>query len=300
LTIVINNLDLLVDYSCRFVRLSEYRGGSGEDAVNRFDVPATLVDYRTLSCITPCWGCTFPGTDTRVLVVNDTDSHFRFERSKFNYSFYEVWDYLETKNEFGARGGDLVNVSAYGLDPEAQYQMSFQDDYGNSMLSNVTVPPGQTTSATLYTPSWGRDHIAAYAHLTLFHLPHDVNIRNETVDTSPLAVNVNPTARSTVDDVGVSGAVYTYMTPDNTDGWLHFYPVTLDIRYSSKGGLLENSSLAGGGAQGGQSLILNVFGFDTDAHYLCRFTSSTNVSVYYTHIYNVCMCMCVWKKRYNK
>ena len=102
-----NNLDTRRPHTCRFVRLTEYDVsleavfgalvGTLAGALpgsQYLDAPATAVDDRTVTCVTPAWGAHFPATDVRVLLLegNGRDlvvlEHFR--EAEFTFSFYEV------------------------------------------------------------------------------------------------------------------------------------------------------------------------------------------------------------------
>ncbi|MEO1777074.1 MAG: hypothetical protein AAFS07_19205, partial [Pseudomonadota bacterium] len=153
-------------YQCRFVRAADYdtflaSGGAEGQALS---VNATVLDYRTAACATPAWGAAFPAALVRVLLVLDDGSvQPRVEAANFTFDFYEVWDGAVVSTQFGARGGDPVSIAAFGVDPSAPYEVTFDGSVDSLVLS---ISPASTTQLNFSTPAWGEAFVADNVSVT--------------------------------------------------------------------------------------------------------------------------------------
>jgi len=339
LTIRANNIDTRANYTCRFVRLAEYEAlpdssgsGDGANASQLMDVPATFLvedddgaaDLRDLACTTPAWGAVYPGTDVRVLLLSDavgrSDSfgyntptssgtmvvHTRFWSSQFNYSFFEIWDEVDSndnrRRSMGARGGDNLTFAAWGLDSNATYSVAFTDlSTGFSMVVPADVS-GAPTLLTAISPAWGTNFSAAHATITLFHsrsagkgssmsanpamvpseatatvLPQvEAGCCTAAVSLSSDSINTGSSLYLFPADASV---VFVYRAPDNVDVTYSFFPVHNGVLHSAQGGLLNGTHIPGGPAHGGSvPLSINVYGLNPSAWYTCRFVGRSNQS----------------------
>ncbi len=112
-------------------------------------------------------------------------------------------------------------MSAFGLDPAANYNMSFVDSRGHTL--SVPAFPTSTTSLLATSPAWGDTFEAATAAVVILH-------SYSSSSTTPVAAqDVPAAAASTVlgGSASDSTVVYAYRTPDNKDGLYVFPPPLL-------------------------------------------------------------------------
>jgi hypothetical protein len=215
----VNNLYPTSKYRCRFIRVADYDLSIATkiDGGNEYlDADAHLVDYRTINCTTPQWGAVYPGTDVRILLLEDSDgelsAHDRVTAAKFNYSFYEIWDNYVSPMDFGAKGNDTITFSAYGLDSEASYAVAFRDSDGNNFT--VAAHAESVSVLTAKSPPWGSFYVEAVANITLYHAKRvgGTEARASHVDVTALAtINMN------YPKVYGDAPIFVYLTQDNNN-----------------------------------------------------------------------------------
>jgi len=238
-------------YSCRFLPADDYNATASLDSSKFFmDSPARSLGKSTVQCTTPAWGAMFAAAKTRLLLIIESGSSIssqdRVEALGYNYTFYEVWYKVEPKGilQHGACGGDMMNISLFGVDASADYYLQFTS--GSDILSgncSISQPLMAKSILVCTTPSWG-----TYFRAT--------NTSIELLRTAPRSSNdeVIPAA------FDIRGQAWDF----------DFYEV--------QSGVLSypNENGPGGLVSGGEVVKLAVYGFDTRSSYFCRFTSIEN------------------------
>jgi len=238
--IIASSLVRSSNYSCRFSR-DKY----GNTESDYLDSVATLspTSDTEISCVTPAWGSQYAAANTHVLLVRTIegveDVHEKVQEAHLNYSFYTVWDnFTVVSGYYGARGGDVLNISGYGIDPLAAYKVRF-DGSSHGQYGNCT--GGENPRSVLCIAThWGKYYKAATASVSLY--THD--------DLEVLRIRDLRNATARFDFFEVEAGVLAY--PDADAG--------------------------GGGASGGEVLSVEVYGLNVNSSYLCRFVSSTNTN----------------------
>jgi hypothetical protein len=246
-----NNLNDVDTYSCRFLRADDYNVTASFESSEYFmDSPAMILGKDTVQCATPAWGAMFAAARTRLLLIIESGtsifSHDRVEALGYNYTFYGAWYLIETRGimQHGARGGDMVNMSLFGVDASADYYLQFSS--GSDILSgNCTILQPLVARSTLVctTPSWGTHFKAT-----------NTSVRFIRMAPSSLDVEIIPAAYD------IRGLAWDF----------DFYEV--------QSGVLSypNENGPGGLVSGGEVVKLAVYGFDAQSLYFCRFTSISN------------------------
>jgi hypothetical protein len=165
--ITARNLIRGANYSCRFTE------GTSVNATEYMDTVATLssTSDTIITCTTPSWGRQYAAANVRVLIVRTLngveDIHEKIKQAQLHYSFFTVWEGFDMTGYYGARGGDTLNISGYGMDSSVDYSIRFHEfgssrsQYGNCSRSL------HPTHLTCISSHWGRYYAAANTSVSL-------------------------------------------------------------------------------------------------------------------------------------
>jgi hypothetical protein len=124
-----------------------------------------------VQCALPAWGLQYVAED---VVLDLLVGGVAMQAANFtnDFTFEPVWNSFAASVSYGAAGGDVMNITAAGLnatvDGLERYACRFTgiSDVGNTIVSE-TVVATSLTSVKCETPKWGENFIAAATQLTL-------------------------------------------------------------------------------------------------------------------------------------
>jgi hypothetical protein len=230
------------DYMCRFTSKSD-------DRIVMYSEPTQPISSELVQCALPSWGFQYVAEEV-VLDLLVGGVAMRAANFTNDFTFEPVWTSFAASVSYGAAGGDIMNISAAGLnatvDGLERYLCRFTSvsDSGNTIVSD-TVVASSVTSVVCETPVWGQDFIAAATQLSLV----------DVLATEPFSSG----SEQTMDPSGG----YVVSAHDSSVATSYFF-------YEAWVSAPRNAS-----ALGNESIQLIAFGLDASGgNFGCRFTAT--------------------------
>jgi hypothetical protein len=230
--------DPALSYVCRFERSP---GGDTNDSAP----VSAYADHTGLDCVVPAWR--YAHGDITLKIVQGSNVVAASVSAPANatiYTFQQGWDGIIAGQRAAAQGGSGLRLDVYGFNASSTYRCVFERN-GSQVMYSALVVPASTISYTCVTPSWGANFSASGGNV---------------------ALRLEEKQGSTYVDVMYTGGSLTSAVCAFSDTCsMHFYPNWV---------ALSSSTPTQGGAEGGTTMTIEGFGFDSTREHFCKFTAA--------------------------